>query len=142
MYIFLLLYRWKRTLLVRNRFDKKTFLLELEFKNLTRKSISSNENYEYLSYQFADVVNKHAPLKTKVLRGNNTPFFNKQLRKEIHRRSSLKNKFNRKPNNLNWEKYKKQRNKCVKLRKRSIKTYILKILLSQKLYQIRLFSAN
>ena len=32
------------------RFDEKTFLLELESKNLTRNSISSNENYEYLSY--------------------------------------------------------------------------------------------
>ena len=65
------------------RFDERTFLLELESKSLTRNSISSNENYEYLSYQFADVVNKHAPLKTKVLRGNNAPFINKQLRKEI-----------------------------------------------------------
>ena len=44
--------------------DEKTFLLELESKNLTRNSISSNENYQYLSYQFADVVNKYAPLKT------------------------------------------------------------------------------
>ena len=50
-------------------FDEKTFLLELEYKNLTRNSISSNENYEYLSYQFADVVNKHAPLKNKGLTG-------------------------------------------------------------------------
>ena len=46
------------------------------------------------------------------------------MRKKIYRRSLLRNKFNRKPNKFNWEKYKKQRNKCVKLRKRSIKTYI------------------
>ena len=39
-------------------------------------------------------------------------------------RSALRNKFDRKPNKLNWEKYKKQRNKCVKLRKLSIDTYI------------------
>ena len=114
-----------RKFLYRNykRFNEKTFL-ELESKNLTENSISSNENYEYLSFQFADVVNKHAPLKTKVLRGNNTPFINKHLRKEIYRRSALRKKFNRKPNKLNWEMYKKQPNKCVKLRKRSIKTYI------------------
>ena len=49
-------------------FDEKTFLLELEFKNLTRNSISSNENYEYLSYQFADVVNKHALLNQNLTR--------------------------------------------------------------------------
>ena len=45
------------------QFGEKTFMLELESKNLTRNSISSNENYQYLSYQFADVVNKYAPLK-------------------------------------------------------------------------------
>ena len=65
-------------------FDEKTFLFELESKNLTRNSISSNENYEYLSYQLADVVNKHALLKAKVLRGNNPPIINKHLRKEIY----------------------------------------------------------
>ena len=64
------------------RFDEKTFYLELEFKNLTLNSIYSNENYEYLSYLFADVVNKHSPLKTKVLGGNNAPFINKHLRKK------------------------------------------------------------
>ena len=65
------------------RFNEKTFLLELEAKNLTRNSISSNENYEYLSYQFLDVINKHVPLKTKVLRGKNAPFIDKHLRNEI-----------------------------------------------------------
>ena len=104
-------------------FDEKTSLLELESKNLTRNSISSNENYEYLSYQFSDVVNKRAPLK-KFLRVNKAPFINKHLRKEMYRRSVLRNKFNRKPSKVNWEKYKKQRNKCVELRKSSIKTYI------------------
>ena len=64
------------------RFDEKTFYLELEFKNLTWNSIYSNENYKCLSYLSADVVNKHSPLKTKALRGNNAPFINKHLRKK------------------------------------------------------------
>ena len=112
------------------RFDEKTFLLELESKNLTRNSISSNENYGYLSYQFADVVNKQVLIKTKALPGNNAPFINKHLRMKIYRRSALTNKFNRKPKKFNWEKDKKQRNKCVKLRKRSIKIYIDNITVS------------
>ena len=49
------------------RFDGKT--LELESKILTQSGTSLNENY--LSYQFADIVNKHALLKAKVLGGNN-----------------------------------------------------------------------
>ena len=82
-------------------FDEKTFLWELDSKNITGNSIYSNENYEYLFYQFAGVINKHAPLKAKVLRGNNAPFINKHLRKEIYWRSALRNKFNRKPHKLN-----------------------------------------
>ena len=73
------------------RFNEKTFLFELESENLTRNSISSNENYVYLSHQFAGVVNKHAPLKAKVLRGNNAPSIDKHLRKEIYQRSALRN---------------------------------------------------
>ena len=64
------------------RFDEETFVLELESKILTQCSTSLNENY--LSYQFADVVNKYALLKANVLGGNNVPFTNKHLRKEIY----------------------------------------------------------
>ena len=78
-------------------FDEKTFLSELESKNSVQNSIFSNDNYEYLSYyQFADIVNKHALLKTNVLRDNNGSFINKHLRKDIYRRSALRNRFNRK----------------------------------------------
>ena len=83
-------------------FDEKTFLWELDSKNITGNSIYSNENSNSnLFYQFAGVINKHAPLKAKFLRGNNKPFINKHLRREIYWRSALKNKFNRKPNKPN-----------------------------------------
>ena len=89
------------------RFDKKNiFLLELESKNLTPSSICSNENYVYLSFKCADVVNKHNRLKQKVFQGNN--FTDKHLRKEIYQGNALRNRFNKKPNKFNWEKYKKQ----------------------------------
>ena len=89
------------------RFDEKTFLLELESKNVTRNSIFSNENYKYLSYKFADVKNKHALLKTKVFRDSNAPFINKHLRKDIYRKSPLRSKFNQKSNKFSWKKQKK-----------------------------------
>ena len=37
-------------------------------------------------------VDKHAPLKSKVIRGNNKPFVTKTLRKAIMWRSALKEK--------------------------------------------------
>ena len=43
------------------------------------------------------MLNKHAPLKSKVIRGNNKPFVTRTLRKAILRSSALK----KKANNLN-----------------------------------------
>ena len=43
----------------------------------------------------------------------------KALRKGIMTRSRLRNKFNLKRNQSNWEKYKKQRNFCTSLLKKS-----------------------
>ena len=43
---------------------------------------------------FDEVVEKHAPLKKKVLRGNQALFMTKELSKEIMVRSRLRNKFN------------------------------------------------
>ena len=44
------------------------------------------------------LLNKHAPLKKKILPQNNGPFMTKELRKEIMKRSKLKNKYNKKRN--------------------------------------------
>ena len=95
-------------------FNEKAFLEDIKLKSLSRKSDDSNENYEFLSYLFQSVVNKHAPLKTKIVRGNNVPFVKKTLRKEIYKRSALRNKFLK---DSYWQKYRKQRNKCIKIRK-------------------------
>ena len=52
---------------------------------------------------------------------------NKELRRSIYYRSKLKNKFNKYPTAENWSRFKKQRNKCVNLRKKAIKIYFKKI---------------
>ena len=46
--------------------------------------------YRNLSSAFRKLVDKHAPLKTKVQRGNTAPFMNQQLQKAIYTRSRLK----------------------------------------------------
>ena len=62
-------------------------------------------------------------MKQKTLRGNEAPFMNKSLTKAIYTRSRLKNRYNKNPTDDNKIQYKKQRNKCVNLRKKAIKTY-------------------
>ena len=49
----------------------------------------------------------------KILRGNDSPFINKELRKAIYTRSRLRNRYFKNPTKENETPYKKQRNKCV-----------------------------
>ena len=81
--------------------DFKNSKEENKLKDFSRKSDNSNENYEFLSYQFQSLVSKHAPLKTKISRGNNGPFVNKSLRKKIYKRSALRNKLLKDSSDLN-----------------------------------------
>ena len=52
---------------------------------------------------------------------------NREFQKEIYVRSRLRNKYWVEPSAKNKAAYKKQRNKCVKIRRKSIKRYMDKI---------------
>ena len=80
-------------------------------------------NYDKFLDIFLRVLDKHAPLKQKVVRGNQSPFMTKELSKAIMQRSKLKNKFNKCPNDENLTLYKKQRNYCVNLLSKEKKKY-------------------
>ena len=60
-----------------------------------------------------------------MIRGNNAPFMNKELSKEIMVRSKLRNKFNRHKTKTNWKN--KQRNKCTYLRREAVKLHFSKL---------------
>ena len=69
---------------------------------------------------FVKTLNKHAPLKTKVIQGNLKSFITKNLRKAIMKRSALKRRANI-SNNSEVITYKKQRIYVVNLN-RKVKT--------------------
>ena len=60
-----------------------------------------------------NVLEKHAPIKKRYVRGNESPFMSKPLKKEIMKRSRLKNKFLKDQNHENKLAYNKQRNICI-----------------------------
>ena len=107
--------------------------IESKFLNDLNKTIISfgnenpNQNYNVLSNRFLEVVNVHAPLKTKIVRVNDAPFVDKQLRKAIYTRTRLKNKIHRNPLKENKMAYKKQRNFCVSFRRKCMKNYLKKL---------------
>ena len=70
------------------------------------------------------VINVHAPIKTRTIKGNRVPYMNGELRKAINVRNMLKRKYDRCKNTLNWKKYRSQRNVVSKLRKKSMNVYL------------------
>ena len=102
-------------------FDKSKFHTDLEVK-LDSMPIHKN-NYELFENTFMNLLNKHAPMKTKYVRANNAQFMNKTLSKAIMTRSRLRNKFLKNPNEMNKRTYNKQRNYCVNLLRKEKKNY-------------------
>ena len=70
-------------------------------------------------------LNKHVPLKTKVIRGNHKSFITKNLKKAIIKRSTLKKRANISNNSEIIKLYKKQRD-CVVNLSRKVKEYFQK----------------
>ena len=58
---------------------------------------------------------RHAPLKKRIVRANQSPFMNKKLRKEIMKRSRLRNKFLNTNSDIDRKTYNRQRNYVVSL---------------------------
>ena len=69
------------------------------------------------------VLDKHMPIKHKILRGNHKPHVNKELKKAISTRSRLRNIANKTGNNDDIGKYKKQRNYVKGLNAKTKKEY-------------------
>ena len=104
-------------------FNEEKFLIDVKEADFSFKTSNPDENYSVLTNVFSNIVNIHAPLKKKILRGNDAPFMNKELRKAIYTKSRLRNRYFKNPTKKNETSYKKQRNKCVSLRR--IKLIIL-----------------
>ena len=95
------------------------------FESKLSYSLQSFQSLDYTRFHnvFLPLLNKYAPIKKKVLRANHSLFMMKTLRIAIMLRSHLKNKFIKFRNNEDWSNYKKQRNFCTNLLKKSKHNY-------------------
>ena len=93
------------------------------FKKTLSDKLSRLESNTYSDFEkaFLTVLNKQAPLK--FIRHNNNPFMTKEHWQAIMKRSQLKNTYNKNYNYKNWYLYKKQRNFCVRLLRKTKKNY-------------------
>ena len=96
--------------------DKLKFLHNPHIAYLNINSLRNNviDLGDKSSYKFLVIINKHAPLKKKIVRGNNAPFMNKEFQKEIYVRSRLRNKFWVKPSTENKATYKNRETSASK----------------------------
>ena len=104
--------------------DYKTFDEDIFCQELCT-CLSSETVLDYNSFEenFLEVLNKHAPLKKKVLRANNAPYVTKALRKAIMKRSYLEKLYLKKKTAESLKKYEKNKNFCSRFYKKERKKY-------------------
>ena len=98
------------------KFDSLKFNVDLK-NAFAHEKIESCIKFDEV---FMTVLNRHAPLKKKILRANHSSYMSKTLRKAIMRRSYLENKFLKKTDQY-LRAYKKQKNYCSRLYKKERK---------------------
>ena len=77
---------------------------------------------------FQSIVDRHAPIKRKTVRGNNKPFMNKELCKAIKNKSRIRNKYNKWKSRENYLEYQKAKKHCKFLAYKAEKAHFDKIL--------------
>ena len=99
---------------------KESFLQDL------KNGISTYNIFSPFNNKFKETLDHHVPIKITKLRGNTKSHINKILRKEIMKRSRLKNKANKTVSVEDLRLHKIQRNVVTKLNKKLKRAYFKK----------------
>ena len=95
-------------------FCNDSFVKDIELL-LSKLRNQQNVSFKILKESVNITLDKHAPLKKRYVRANQSPFMNKKLSKEIMKRSRLRNKFLNTKSDIDRKAYNKQRNYVVSL---------------------------
>ena len=97
-------------------FHESNFLRDLDSR-LIQGELYKNCGVPYtkMSEIFSEVLNYHAPLKQKSVRGNHAPFMTRELSKAMMIKSKIKNSYVKWHSQENVVAYKKAKNKCNSL---------------------------
>ena len=103
-------------------FNSVIFLNELNCQLKDRNIV----DYSLFEKFFVNLLNEHAPSKTRLIRANNKQHVTKELRKAIMLRSKLKNIANNTKNPEDVARYKRQRNFVVNMNRKAKKSLFSK----------------
>ena len=128
------------TIVMKAKFTKASFkyvhyrnyknLNEQDFKLGLRGKLkvgAVDATYETFHNVYLNVLNKHAPIKPKVIRGNQAPYITKAYRKTVMKRSELKTKYLKNSTFENFSKFRKQKKFCSRPYKRKRKKFLDKL---------------
>ena len=99
-------------------FCNNSFKESLQKTILQNLGIGCDEIYESFAASCNKILDNHAPVKKKYVRGNHSPFMNKSLSKAIMVRTRLRNIFLKNRSEENKINYNKQRNLCYTFEKK------------------------
>ena len=87
-----------------SKFNHTVFRLEL------REALNNIDPLEYENFQekFLSLLNLHAPMKQKIVRGNHKLYMTKALRKTMMNHSELETKYYKSKSDMDHRKFKKQ----------------------------------
>jgi hypothetical protein len=98
-------------------FDPDSYKMDLAMAPFHVGAIFEDVEDKFWFFQtlITDVLNQHAPIKSKRVRPVQPPFMNSRLRKNVHLKAQLRNRFNKYPNRRNWDAYRIQHNRTTQI---------------------------
>ena len=99
--------------------------IDIENFNITLKNKLKNlSSHFYFEFKvFLNELNRLTHLKKNILRQNNNAFMAKEHRKEITIRSKLKIKYNKERRQIKWCNFKRERNHCLNILRKTENEY-------------------
>jgi hypothetical protein len=96
-----------------------------DIQNINTSQLSGDIHEKVTKYisLLKEIIDKHAPMKTKCIKDKQVPYMHDNLRKAINVKAMLFRKYIKNPNDITLGQYKSQRNKVNKIKRTSIKQY-------------------
>ena len=113
-------------------FEEDTFRHELDQLLIRGQLYASQDPYSELTSIFSNLLDQHAPVKVKKIRGNQAPFMNRELSKAIMDKSRSRNKYLKLPSQKNYLSYKKIKNRSNSVLRKTKRQYFSNISKSGK----------
>ncbi len=122
--------RVKRTIMYRSykHFNTTAYQRDLEAVPFHVGEVfdSVDDSHWFCNELLKAVIERHAPVKKRVIKHSQLPYMNDELRRAKNVKNMLRRKYDRCKSRDSWESFRRQRNYVTRLRKKSVRKYLAK----------------